>query len=43
MSADQAFESLKGHARNTNQTVHDVAKAVTVSYSLFRSAPAPED
>ena len=43
MSADQAFESLKRHARNTNQTVHDVAKAVTLSYSLFRSAPAAEE
>jgi AmiR/NasT family two-component response regulator len=43
LSARQAFESLRQHARNTNQNVYDVAEAVTLSYSLFRSPAAPED
>ncbi|MFL5859204.1 MAG: ANTAR domain-containing response regulator [Solirubrobacteraceae bacterium] len=43
LSARDAFESLRQHARNTNQTVYDVAEAVTLSYSLFRSPPAGED
>jgi AmiR/NasT family two-component response regulator len=43
LSARQAFESLRQHARNTNQHVYDVAEAVTLSYSLFRSPGAPED
>ena len=43
LSARQAFESLRQHARNTNQNVYDVAEAVTLSYSLFRSPGAPED
>ena len=34
---------LRQHARNTNQTVYDVAEAVTLSYSLFRSPPTGED
>ena len=43
LSARDAFESLRQHARNTNQTVYDVAEAVTLSYSLFRSPPTGED
>lgn len=43
LSARQAFEDLRQHARNTNQTVYDVAEAVTLSYPLLRSPPAPED
>ena len=43
LSARDAFESLRQHARNTNQTVYDVAEAVTLSYSLFRSSPTGED
>jgi ANTAR domain len=40
LSARQAFESLRQHARNTNQNVYDVGEAVTLSYSLFRSPGA---
>ncbi|MFL5863099.1 MAG: ANTAR domain-containing response regulator [Solirubrobacteraceae bacterium] len=43
LSARDAFEGLRQHARNTNQTVYDVAEAVTLSYSLFRSPPAGEE
>ena len=43
LSARDAFGSLRQHARNTNQTVYDVAEAVTLSYSLFRSPPTGED
>jgi response regulator NasT len=43
LGARDAFESLRQHARNTNQTVYDVAEAVTLSYSLFRSPPTGED
>ena len=43
LSARQAFEDLRQHARNTNQTVYDVAQAVTLSYPLLRSPPASED
>ena len=36
ITADQAFAELRSRARNTNQSVFDVAQAVTVSYPLFR-------
>jgi len=40
ISADEAFARLRTRARNTNQTVLDVARAVTVSYPLFKPPPA---
>jgi two-component system, response regulator / RNA-binding antiterminator len=36
VTADEAFAELRRHARDTNQTVLDVARAVTLSYPLFR-------
>ena len=36
ISADQAFAELRTRARNTNQSVLDVARAVTLSYPLFK-------
>ena len=36
ISADQAFAELRSRARNTNQSVFDVAQAVTLSYPLFK-------
>lgn len=39
ITADQAFGELRTRARNTNQTVFDVAEAVTLTYPLFK-APA---
>ena len=39
ISADQAFAELRSRARNTNQSVLDVAQAVTLSYPLFKSRP----
>ncbi len=39
ITADEAFAELRSHARNTNQTVLDVARAVTLSYPLFRHRP----
>ena len=36
ISADEAFAELRSRARNTNQSVFEVAQAVTVSYPLFR-------
>ncbi len=36
ISADQAFAELRSRARNTNQSVLDVAQAVTLSYPLFK-------
>ena len=38
-TADEAFAELRSHARNTNETVLDVARAVTLSYPLFRHRP----
>jgi response regulator NasT len=43
LTAGEAFEELRGHARSTNQTVLEVAEAMTRSYPLFRPRPAPED
>ncbi len=42
-SADEAFAELRGRARNTNQTVLDVARAVTMSYPLFRPRATEKD
>lgn len=39
ISADQAFAELRARARNTNETVFDVAEAVTLSYPLFKARP----
>ncbi len=36
---DEAFAELRTRARNTNQSVFDVAKAVTLSYPLFKARP----
>jgi AmiR/NasT family two-component response regulator len=36
---DEAFAELRTRARNTNQSVLDVAKAVTLSYPLFKARP----
>ena len=36
IGADQAFAELRSRARNTNQSVLDVAEAVTLSYPLFK-------
>ena len=43
ISADQAFGELRTRARNTHQSVFDVARAVTVTYPLFRPRPSDED
>jgi len=37
ITADDAFAELRSRARNTNQTVFDVAEAVTLSYPLFKA------
>jgi response regulator NasT len=36
ISPDEAFAELRGRARNTHQSVFEVAQAVTVSYPLFK-------
>ncbi len=40
ITADQAFAELRSRARNTNQSVLDVAQAVTLSYPLFKPRSA---
>src|SRR6516225_2803347 len=40
---DEAFAELRTRARNTNQSVFDVARAVTVSYPLFKQRPTEPD
>jgi len=40
---DEAFADLRTRARNTNQSVFDVAQAVTVSYPLFKPRPIEAD
>jgi AmiR/NasT family two-component response regulator len=42
LSADAAFAELRDRARNTNQTLPDVADAVILSHPLFRERPPPE-
>ena len=39
ISPDEAFAELRTRARNTNQSVLDVAKAVTLSHPLFKARP----
>ncbi len=39
ISADEAFGELRSRARSTNQSVFEVAQAVTVSYPLFKARP----
>ncbi len=43
ISPDEAFGELRSRARNTNQSVFDVAQAVTVSYPLFKHRPTEAD
>jgi len=43
ITADDAFAELRSRARNTNETVFDVAEAVTLSYPLFKPRPADTD
>ena len=43
ITADQAFAELRSRARNTNETVVDVAQAVTLSYPLVRPGPTETD
>ena len=40
---DEAFAELRTRARNTNQSVFEVAQAVTVSYPLFKQRPIDGD
>ena len=40
---DEAYAELRTRARNTNQSVFDVARAVTVSYPLFQQRRAETD
>ena len=39
ISPDEAFAELRTRARNTNQSVFEVATAVTLSYPLFKARP----
>jgi AmiR/NasT family two-component response regulator len=43
ISADAAFADLRARARNTNQTVFDVAEAVTLSHPLFKARAIETD
>ena len=43
ISPDEAFAELRTRARNTNQSVFEVAQAVTVSYTLFKERPVEAD
>jgi AmiR/NasT family two-component response regulator len=43
ITADQAFGELRARARNTNETVFNVAEAVTLSYPLFKARPIDPD
>jgi two-component system, response regulator / RNA-binding antiterminator len=40
---DEAFAELRTRARNTNQSVFEVARAVTLSYPLFKQRPIEPD
>jgi two-component system, response regulator / RNA-binding antiterminator len=40
---DEAFAELRTRARNTNQSVFEVAQAVTLSYPLFKQRPIEPD
>jgi len=39
ITADQAFAELRNRARNTNNTLVDIAQTVTLSYPLFKTRP----
>jgi len=43
VSADEAFAELRSRARNTNRSVFEVARAVTLSYPLFKPRPVESD
>ena len=43
ITADEAFAELRTRARSTNQSVFDVARAVTVSYPLFKRRAVEPD
>ena len=43
ISANAAFADLRARARNTNQTVFDVAEAVTLSHPLFKARAIETD
>ena len=43
ISPDEAFAELRSRARNTHQSVFEVAQAVTVSYPLFKQRPVEPD
>ncbi len=43
ISPDEAFAELRTRARSTNQSVFEVAQAVTVSYPLFKPRPIEPD
>jgi len=43
ISPDEAFAELRRRARSTNQSVFEVAQAVTLSYPLFRARPVEAD
>jgi two-component system, response regulator / RNA-binding antiterminator len=43
ISPDEAFAELRSRARNTHQSVFEVARAVTVSHPLFRPRPVEPD
>ena len=43
ITADEAFAELRARARNTNRSVFEVARAVTLSYPLFKPRPVESD
>jgi response regulator NasT len=43
IGADEAFAELRTRARSTNQSVLEIAQAVTVSYPLFKQRPVEPD
>ena len=43
ISPDEAFAELRTRARNTNQSVFEVAQAVTISHPLFKQRPIEPD
>jgi response regulator NasT len=43
IGADEAFAELRTRARNTHQSVFDIAQAVTVSYPLFKARSIEAD
>jgi len=43
ISPDEAFAELRTRARNINQSVFEIAQAVTISYPLFKQRPIEAD